>query len=356
MEFYLQPMELDLPNIGYLSVRLNLLFTIQVLPPLPAPISKDIGAAAEYLRRGKLVALPTETVYGLGANALNPAAAASIFAAKERPAFDPLIIHQSSTERILRFAREVPPAAKQLAKAFWPGPLTLVLQKQAIVPDLVTAGLDTVAVRVPNHPLALELLSNVDFPVAAPSANPFGFVSPTTAQHVADQLGERIDFIVDGGPCSVGLESTIVSFPDGVATILRKGGLPLEEIEGILGYSLAVRTHGSSRPEAPGMLSRHYSPGNQLELFDAFDDNTPRPVNSARIRFGKGPRQRREADGLNVYDLSPTGDLVEAAQHLFGLLRLMAEHKYTYVAVELLPETGLGRAINDRLRRAAATE
>lgn len=324
-------------------------------PPLPATISKDIGTAAEFLRQGKLVALPTETVYGLGANALNPAAAAGIFAAKERPAFDPLIIHQSSSERILRFAREVPPAAKQLAEAFWPGPLTLVLKKQGVVPDLVTAGLDTVAVRVPNHPLALKLLSSIDFPVAAPSANPFGFVSPTTAQHVADQLGDRIDFILDGGPCNVGLESTIVGFPHGIPTILRKGGLPLENLEAELGYPLDVRTHSNSNPEAPGMLSRHYSPGNRLELFEVINENTPRPDNSAWIRFGKGTRQRREADGLNVYDLSPTGNLVEAAQHLFGLLRLMAKHKYAYVAVELLPETGLGRAINDRLRRAAAT-
>lgn len=325
-------------------------------PILPAPISKDIAAAAEHLRQGKLVALPTETVYGLGANALNPAAAASIFAAKERPAFDPLIIHQSSAERILRFTREVTPAARLLAKAFWPGPLTMVLKKQAIVPDLVTAGLDTVAVRVPNHPVALELLGSVDFPVAAPSANPFGFVSPTTARHVADQLGDRIDFILDGGPCTVGLESTIIGFPEGAPTILRKGGLPQEDIEALLGYPLAVRTHGSSRPEAPGMLSRHYSPGNRLELYDAFDENTPRSADYAWIRFGKGPLQRREADNLYVYDLSPAGDLAEAAQHLFGLLRLMAERKHPYVAVELLPETGLGRAINDRLRRAAATD
>jgi L-threonylcarbamoyladenylate synthase len=323
---------------------------------LSAPISRDIAAAAAHLREGKLVALPTETVYGLGANALNPAAVTNIFAAKERPAFDPLIIHQSSAERILRYTRSVPPAALKLATAFWPGPLTLVLKKEQSVPDLVTAGLGTVAVRVPNHPVALELLRRVDFPVAAPSANPFGFVSPTTARHVADQLGDRIDFILDGGPCVVGLESTIVGFPDGVPTVLRKGGLPLEEIEAILGHPLAVRTHGNSRPEAPGMLSRHYSPGNRLELFEAFTATTPRPPNSAWIRFGKGPSERREEDGLYVYDLSSTGDLAEAAQQLFGFLRLMADRKYAYVAVEMLPETGLGRAINDRLRRAAATD
>lgn len=323
---------------------------------MPAPISQDILAAATHLREGRLVAIPTETVYGLGANALDPAAAAAIFAAKERPAFDPLIIHQSSAERILRFTRDIPPAARKLAAAFWPGPLTLVLKKQADVPDLVTAGLNTVAVRVPNHPLTLDLLSRVDFPVAAPSANPFGFVSPTTAHHVANQLGDRIDFILDGGPCIVGLESTIVGFPDGVPTIFRKGGLPLEDIEKLLGHPLSVRTHSSSSPEAPGMLSRHYSPGNKLELFDNFTTNTPRSPDSAWIRFGKGASEICEADGLYVYDLSPSGDLAEAAQQLFRLLRLMADRKYAYVAVELLPEEGLGRAINDRLRRAAATE
>jgi len=323
---------------------------------LPAPISTDIAAAADHLRHGRLVALPTETVYGLGANALNPAAAAAIFAAKERPAFDPLIIHQSSAERVLRYVREVPPAALKLAEAFWPGPLTLVLKKQPEIPDLVTAGLDTVAVRVPEHPLALALLGRLDFPVAAPSANPFGFVSPTTARHVAAQLGDRIDFILDGGPCAVGLESTIVGFTDGVPTVFRKGGLPLEDIEIVLGYPPAVRTHGSSRPEAPGMLSRHYSPGTPLEIFDSITMATPRPPGSAWIRFGKGAAKSVEADGLHVYDLSTAGDFAEAAQQLFRLLRLMAEKKYSYVAVELLPETGLGRAINDRLRRAAASE
>lgn len=331
---------------------------MQTRPTSKAIISNDAQEAASFLRRGKLVALPTETVYGLGANALDESAVAGIFAAKNRPSFDPLIIHQSDPERILRYALEVPAEAKKLADAFWPGPLTLVLPKRDIVPDLVSAGLKTVALRVPDHSLTRRVLEQLDFPVAAPSANPFGFVSPTSAQHVADQLGERIDFILDGGDCRVGLESTIVGFTGGKTTILRKGGLPIEAIEALLGHPVAVRTHGSSRPEAPGMLSRHYSPGNKIALFGQLDEQTPHPPNSAWITFGGGgpgfspPEQDKPA----VYNLSPDGNLAEAAQQLFRVLRLMAARKYDYVAVRLLPEEGLGRAINDRLRRAAATE
>jgi len=302
--------------------------------------------------------MPTETVYGLGANALDQAAVLKIFAAKNRPSFDPLIIHQSTSARILAYASEVPGEAYKLAEEFWPGPLTLVLPKHPSVPDMVVSGLPSVALRVPDHPVALELLSRVDFPVAAPSANPFGFVSPTTAQHVKDQLGDKINYILDGGPCRVGLESTIVAFPNGVATILRKGGLPIEQIEQFLGHPLAVKTHGSSRPEAPGMLSKHYSPGNRLKIFDRLEDNEQIPEGSAKIVFGRGGEAISFDDKrlITTYDLSPAGELTQAAQQLFTYLRLMAAHRYPFVAAELLPETGLGRAINDRLRRAAATD
>jgi L-threonylcarbamoyladenylate synthase len=321
-----------------------------------AIISNNAQDAAKHLRGGQLVALPTETVYGLGANALDETAVANIFSAKNRPSFDPLIIHQSSADRILAYASEVPPDAQKLADAFWPGPLTLVLPKRSIVPDLVSAGLKTVALRVPDHPLTRKVLEMLDFPVAAPSANPFGFVSPTTAQHVANQLGNKIDFILDGGPCRVGLESTIVGFSDGEATVLRKGGLSIEDIEAILGHTVAIRTHSSSQPDAPGMLSRHYSPGNRIELFEELSEDIPMPVNTAWITFGGGGESflDRAPGKLAVYNLSPDGNLVEAAQQLFRVLRLMAELKYDYVAVQLLPEEGLGRAINDRLRRAAA--
>ncbi len=312
-----------------------------------APIGTDVAQAAHLLAAGQLVALPTETVYGLGGNALDPTAVSRIFAAKNRPAFDPLILHQSDAPRILAYARHVPEAAQALAEALWPGPLTLVLPRVATVPDLVTAGLDTVALRVPAHPLIHEVLERLSFPVAAPSANPFGFVSPVTATHVAEQLGERIDYILDGGACGVGLESTIVGFPGGRATILRKGGTPGEVIEEILGQRVDVQTRSTSRPAAPGMLLRHYSPGIPLRLTAELPEAGTRV--QAVIRFGGGPVDR----GSHDYDLSSRGDLTEAARNLFTVLRQLAAGPYTSAVATLLPETGLGRAINDRLRRAA---
>lgn len=319
-------------------------------------IIKDVSLATLTLRNGGLVALPTETVYGLGANALDTVAASKIFAAKNRPSFDPLIIHQSSWKRLQAYVKNVPAEAEVLAEAFWPGPLTLVLPKTELVPDLVSAGLPTVAIRVPEHPLTRAVLAELPFPVAAPSANPFGFVSPTTAQHVADQLGDKIDYILDGGPCKVGLESTIVGFAGGKPTILRKGGLAVEAIEDALGQAIAVRTHGSSRPEAPGMLSRHYSPGAPMTIFQDISQAPTPPQKNARIVFKQGG-PTTITDGLTTtYDLSPTGDLAEAARQLFTVLRLIANQNFSYVAVALLPEIGLGRAINDRLHRAAARE
>ena len=313
-----------------------------------APTAGDPEEAARRLRAGQLVALPTETVYGLGANALDEVAVSRIFAAKNRPAFDPLILHQADAAAILQYARSVPAPAHELAAACWPGPLTLVLPRRMDIPDLVTAGLDTVALRVPDHPLTLAVLRAVDFPVAAPSANPFGFVSPTTAAHVAAQLGGRIDYILDGGPCRVGVESTIVAFTGERAVVLRKGGTPVEQLETILGHSVKVRTRSSSRPQAPGMLSSHYSPGIQLHI------RAGAPVRGgsrerALVCFGPD-----RPGGKHTYNLSPGGSLQEAARQLFGVLRQLAQGEYRAADVELVPDRGLGRAINDRLRRAAA--
>ncbi len=315
----------------------------------------DPHRAAVLLRAGRLVALPTETVYGLGGNALDKKAVSSIFSAKDRPSFDPLIIHQASLERLLPYVREVPALARRLAEACWPGPLTLVLPRSALVPDLVTSGLETVAVRVPSHPLTLEVLRRVDFPVAAPSANPFGFVSPVTAAHVADQLGNKLAYILDGGPCRVGLESTIVSFavPDRPPVVLRKGGLPIERLEELAGEALEVRTHGNSRPEAPGMLSKHYSPGIRIVLLEAGERP---PAGSGKERALVTFNDPEAGGGDHVYRLSASDDLAEAARNLFPVLRLLAARKYGEAYVQLVPETGLGRAINDRLRRAAASE
>ena len=323
-------------------------------------MTEDVYVAAALLREGKLVGIPTETVYGLGANALDTSAAAGIFAAKDRPAFDPLIIHQNSAERVFQYAREIPTEARTLADACWPGPLTLVLPKSDLVPDIVTAGLDTVAMRVPKHPLTLELLGRLDFPLAAPSANPFGFVSPTTAHHVLDQLGDRIDAVLNGGPCSVGLESTIVGFPQGRPTILRKGGLAIEDIEGLLGQSVDVREHGSSRPEAPGMLSSHYSPGCRITLLDSLVEHPSLQGREddriAIVSFGRFSSFKTVENGgqLIRYDLSPSRSLSEAAARLFGVLRNIKEEGVEEAWIELVPESGIGKAINDRLRRAAA--
>ena len=323
---------------------------------MPATILTNIDRAASLLRAGELVAIPTETVYGLGANALDERAVAKVFAAKERPAFDPLIIHQSSAERVFKYARNLPPQAAQLAAAFWPGPLTLVLDKQPEVPDIVSAGLDTVALRVPNHPLTQELLGQLDFPVAAPSANPFGFVSPTRASHVLDQLGDKIAAVLDGGPCRVGLESTIVGFPNGKPVVYRKGGLPVEKIMRELGCDVRVKEHSDSRPAAPGMLSKHYSPGCEIVLLGPNDlvENSALLPDDALVIFGPQKTEDTRFASSLYFNLSPTGRLDEAAAQLFTTLRRLNELAVDRAYIQLVPETGLGRAINDRLRRAAA--
>lgn len=230
-----------------------------------AQIGQEIGRAKAFLEAGNVVGIPTETVYGLAGNALNSDAVLKIFRVKNRPQFDPLIVHTDSLAKVETFVTAIPEPARQLADACWPGPLTLLLPKRDAIPDLVTAGLPTVAVRVPNHPLTLALLRSLAFPLAAPSANPFGYISPTTAAHVADQLGDRVPYILDGGPADVGLESTIIGFENGQTIVFRLGGLALELIERLIG-PVSVRTHSTSNPKAPGMLSSHYAPRKPLIL------------------------------------------------------------------------------------------
>ncbi|MFN0032420.1 MAG: L-threonylcarbamoyladenylate synthase, partial [Flavobacteriales bacterium] len=221
-------------------------------------ISIDLESAARLLKAGECVAIPTETVYGLGANALDENAVVKIFEAKNRPFFDPLIVHISDSDQMNKFTSEIPPIAKKLADAFWPGPLTLLLPKSDAIPYLVTSGLDTVGLRVPNHPLALSLLRSLPFPLAAPSANPFGYISPTTAQHVLAQLAGRISMVLDGGPCGVGVESTIVQCTGDVVSIVRLGGLCVEDIESVAG-KVNLQLNASANPMAPGQLSSHYA-------------------------------------------------------------------------------------------------
>lgn len=298
---------------------------------------------------GELVAIPTETVYGLAGNALLPAAVTKIFQVKNRPSFDPLILHVPDLESIYSLAEAIPDKALQLANKFWPGPLTLLLKKRKVIPDLVTSGMDTVGIRCPAHPLTHELLKTLPFPLAAPSANPFGYVSPTTARHVDDQLGDSIAYILDGGPCTVGIESTIVGFEeDNTPVIHRLGGLSLEEIEQLTGKA-KVATHSTSNPKAPGQLRSHYAPrkrvimGNLNDLVKQY-----RHVAAGILSF------RSDYASPYQYILSPTGKLEEAAQNLFAALRAFDRMPVDIVLAEFVPDTGLGKAINDRLRRAAA--
>lgn len=315
-----------------------------------AIIGKDIQEAKRFLTEGELVAIPTETVYGLAGNALNPTAVLSIFDVKNRPSFDPLIIHTDTLEKLEAWVEYFPPQALQLANSFWPGPLTLLLPKKKIIPDLVTSGLDTVAVRIPDHALTRELLSQLDFPLAAPSANPFGYISPTNAQHVADQLEEKIPYIVDGGECNVGVESTIIGFENDVPTVYRLGGLALEEIIEVIG-EVNLLSHSTSNPQAPGMLKSHYAPRKLLQL-KSKQEMVQSSTSSIGYLFFEKPSSEIKSEHVRI--LSDKGDVKEAAHHLFAYLRELDSLPVEEIWAEMVPEIGLGRAINDRLRRAAA--
>lgn len=303
---------------------------------------EGIARAAAILRAGGLVALPTETVYGLGADARDDRAVARIFQAKGRPRFNPLIVHVPDLATAERYA-VLTPDARRLAAAFWPGPLTMVLplRADAGLSPLVTAGLDSVAIRVPAHPVARALLSTFGGPLAAPSANPSGRVSPTRPAHVLDGLDGRIEAVVDGGECGVGVESTIVDATGSAPLLLRPGGLPVEALEDCLGHPVVSPAADPARPTAPGQLSSHYAPKAAVRL------NTKPRAGEAWLGFGPG-------DTGATLNLSPQGDLVEAAANLFHYMREIDSGADTTVAVSPIPETGLGRAINDRLRRAAA--
>ncbi|RED97047.1 L-threonylcarbamoyladenylate synthase [Marinoscillum furvescens] len=316
-----------------------------------AEIGTNIADAVTLLREGKLVAMPTETVYGLAGNALNEAAILDIFKVKNRPKFDPLIAHTNSLEKVKAIVSHLPYKAQQLAEAFWPGPLTMLLEKKSHIPDLLTSGLPTVAVRIPKHPVALELLGELDFPLAAPSANPFGYVSPTTAHHVDKQLGSKIPYILDGGECSIGIESTIVGFDENEeAIVYRLGGKQIEDIEAVVG-SVHIQVNHSSDPMAPGMLKSHYAPGKTLRIGDL--ENLMAEHSNETYGVISYQRQFEHLDADRQITLSPSGNLDEAARNLFGALRSMDERGVSIILTEKFPDIGLGRAINDRLKRAS---
>jgi L-threonylcarbamoyladenylate synthase len=331
-------------------------------------IGIDLEVAKSYLLQGQPVAIPTETVYGLAANALDPDAVLKIFKAKNRPHFNPLIIHLPDWELVKKYVQHVPAEAEILAKAFSPGPITFLLEKispnpqspnpqstirnpQSIIPDLVTAGSPKVAVRIPAHPLTRQLLQMIDFPLAAPSANPFGYVSPTTAQHVMQGLNGRIPYILDGGPCQIGLESTIVDFDNQQVIVRRQGGVAIEEIERVLGKKLLVQTGVEEHPVAPGQLKSHYATSTPLIILRGND----LPIGYSQetacvIAFGNN---MDEVAAEFRFQLSAVANLDEAAKQLFATMRLADACGAKLILVKNLPKEGLGPAINDRLKRAS---
>lgn len=313
-------------------------------------ISQDISKAVAILNREELVAIPTETVYGLAGNIYSEKAIKAIFKMKKRPFFNPLIVHVHAVDQLKNLVEEIPEKAKLLADAFWPGSLTLVLKKKSSVPDLVTAGKDSVAVRIPDHSVTLELLKSLDFPLAAPSANPFGSISPTSAFHVADYFQDVLPMVLEGGDCKNGIESTIVGFESGEPVIYRLGSISLESIEKVIG-KVEVKNKKEAAPDAPGMLSRHYAPktttylesnvGNQLERFPG--------QRIGLLLF----REKIENPSVHYQEvLSENGNLSEATSKLYAALHRMDKMNLDIIIAEKFPDFGLGKSINDRLERA----
>ncbi len=314
-------------------------------------IGKDLTHANELLSNGQLVAIPTETVYGLAGNAYNTEAVLKIFEVKERPQFNPIIVHARDIAQISSFVLDIPDTAMKLAETLWPGPLTILLPRNPeYIPDIVTAGSSMVAVRIPQHPVTQQLLNMVDFPLAAPSANPFGYISPTTPKHVEHQLGDKIPYILDGGPTKIGVESTIVSIENEMLTILRLGGISTETLEMFVG-KVHLRTSNDHNPEASGMLKSHYAPhtpfriGNIREILRTIDPKKCGII-SFKTFYPEVPEDQQHV-------LSPQGDLHEAAGRLFAALRTLDSMNLDVILGEIFPDKGLGKAINDRLMRAS---
>jgi L-threonylcarbamoyladenylate synthase len=312
-------------------------------------IGTDVSVAAKLLQSGKLVAIPTETVYGLAANALDATAVAKIYAAKQRPSFNPLIVHIADTDKVLNYVSDFSPLARQLAKAFWPGSLTILMPKNDAVPDLVTAGLPNVALRVPKHPLTLQLLSLLDFPLAAPSANVSNAVSPTTAKRVEQSLGDEVSYILDGGKCDVGVESTIVSVIENKVALLREGGISKEQIEAELG--ITVYTQADEKVTAPGQLKKHYATRKQLFLVDDIQDALlrHRTEKVSVLLF----EEVETTENYITYLLSRDYNLSEIANNLFETMHLADEDDSEFIIAARCRNEGIGRAINDRLLRAS---
>lgn len=315
-------------------------------------ISKNINLAVKILNQEGIIGFPTETVYGLAGNIFSEKAVHEIYAIKQRPLYNPLIVHLKSIDELKTIAVDIPSIALELAKNFWPGPLTLLLKKNPLVPDLVTAGKDTVAVRIPNHPIALALLENLDFPLAAPSANPFGMISPTKAQHVADYFKDKIEMVLDGGICETGVESTIVGFNEEEVIVYRLGGISLEEIIHIAG-KVTLFNKNDKNPEAPGMLSKHYAPTTPLIFTDRIENEFKKFENKTMglLLFDKTKNNIPYHCIQKI--LSPKGDLKEAASKLYETLHQLDKMNLDVIIAEHFQDEGLGRVINDKLTRAS---
>ena len=313
-------------------------------------ITSDLNQVKTALINGDIIALPTETVYGLAANIYLDSALEKVFKLKKRPSYNPLIVHISNSGILEQIAKNIPAKARELANVFWPGPLTLVLEKQDQIPNRITAGKPTVAVRVPNHPIALQLLESLNFPLAAPSANPFGSLSPTSAKHVALYFKEEINFILDGGPCFCGLESTIIGFENDKPILYRHGAISIEEIEKIIG-PIKIKNQNSKNPSAPGMLTRHYAPKTQIQINDdislALAQNPDKKIGV--LSFKKNKKIKTE---IHQEVLSISGDLNEASKNLYAALHRLDQMNLDLIISSFFPEKGLGKTINDRLKRA----
>jgi L-threonylcarbamoyladenylate synthase len=313
-------------------------------------LTNNVDLAVKTLDRGDIIGFPTETVYGLAGNAYDENALKKIFILKQRPFYNPLIVHISSIRNLTEIATDIPDSAYRLAEIFWPGPLTLILKKKNHIPDIVTSGKDTVAIRVPNHPLALDLLNKLDYPLAAPSANPFGLISPTSAQHVINYFNEKLEVVLDGGECERGLESTIIGFENNQPILYRHGSISVEDIELVAGKLITV-INNSQNPNSPGMLPSHYAPltdtyltNNVSELLKLFQQKKV-----GLLLFNK---EVLHSKNIVQEVLSTKGDLNEAAKNLYAALHRLDQKKLDAIIAEKFPNEGLGKTINDRLQRA----
>jgi len=314
-------------------------------------VSSDIKKAVSILNSDDVVAIPTETVYGLAGNIFSETAIKKIYAVKQRPSFNPLIVHIHSIEQIHELTTEFPEKAKQLAETFWPGSLTLVLPKSDTIPNWITAGKDTVGLRIPNHPVTLELLQSLDFPLAAPSANPSNRISPTQSSHVDEYFKDKIQMVLEGGECKNGIESTIIGFENNEPILYRLGSISIEDIEAVIG-KIKIKNKEESKPDAPGMLSKHYSPITNTFLADDIDSFLLTIENKkvGVLKFNDTPLKAKVS---HIEVLSTKGNLAEATANLYAALHKLDDLDLDIIIAERLPETGLGKSINDRLERAA---